>query len=39
MHAQAVSLLRLESDLRQALDNNQFELYYQPIFDGKEIRL
>lgn len=36
MHAQAVSLLRLESDLRQALDNNQFELYYQPIFDGKE---
>jgi EAL domain-containing protein (putative c-di-GMP-specific phosphodiesterase class I) len=36
MHAQAVSLLRLESDLRQALDNDQFELYYQPIFDGKE---
>ncbi len=39
MHAQAVSLLRLESDLRQALDNNQFELYYQPIFDGQDERV
>ena len=33
MHAQAVTLLHMETDLRQALENNQFELYYQPIFD------
>ena len=33
MHQEALSLLHLESDLRQALDNNQFLLYYQPIFD------
>ncbi len=33
MHAQAVTLLHMETDLRQALENDQFELYYQPIFD------
>jgi diguanylate cyclase (GGDEF)-like protein/PAS domain S-box-containing protein len=33
MHAQAVTLLHMETDLRQALENDQFEIYYQPIFD------
>lgn len=31
MHAQAVATLHLESDLRQALERSEFELYYQPI--------
>ncbi len=31
MHAQAVALLHLESDLRCALDMQQFRLFYQPI--------
>jgi EAL domain-containing protein (putative c-di-GMP-specific phosphodiesterase class I) len=31
MHASAVSRLRLQSELRQAMDYEQFEVYYQPI--------
>ena len=31
MHAMAVELLHLETDLRQALENNEFVVYYQPI--------
>ncbi len=31
MHARAVSLLELETDLRLAVERNEFELYYQPI--------
>lgn len=31
MHASAVKRLRLETDLRQALQQNQFRVYYQPI--------
>lgn len=31
MYAKAVSRLEMESDLRKALDRNEFELYYQPI--------
>ena len=31
MHAKAVSRLRLERDLREAVDNNQFCVHYQPI--------
>ncbi len=30
MHARAVSLLELETDLRFAIERNEFELYYQP---------
>jgi diguanylate cyclase (GGDEF)-like protein len=31
MHARAVSRLRLEGDLRQAIEQEQFCIYYQPI--------
>jgi EAL domain-containing protein (putative c-di-GMP-specific phosphodiesterase class I) len=31
MHARAVSRLQLESDLRQAVEQNEFCVYYQPI--------
>jgi diguanylate cyclase (GGDEF)-like protein len=31
MHARAVSRLQLESDLRQAIENKEFSVYYQPI--------
>ena len=33
MHEKAVSQLQLENDLRRALENEEFELYYQPIID------
>ncbi|WP_017296511.1 EAL domain-containing protein [Nodosilinea nodulosa] len=31
MHQKATNLLRLDSDLRRAIDKRQLELYYQPI--------
>lgn len=31
MHTRAVALLQLENDLRQALERQEFQLYYQPI--------
>ena len=31
MHASAVKRLKLETDLRKALDQNEFRVYYQPI--------
>lgn len=32
MHEKAVERLQLESDLRQGLEREEFEVYYQPIF-------
>lgn len=31
MHSHAVALLKLENDLRRAIERNEFEVYYQPI--------
>ena len=31
MHARAVTALRLENELRRAVENNEFRLHYQPI--------
>ena len=39
MHAEAVSLLQLETDLRSAIERKEIELYYQPIVDLGETKL
>jgi diguanylate cyclase (GGDEF)-like protein len=39
MHARAVSRLQLESDLRQAIENKEFSVYYQPIVSLQTGRL
>jgi EAL domain-containing protein (putative c-di-GMP-specific phosphodiesterase class I) len=33
MHSRAVALLKLENDLRRAIERNEFKVYYQPIID------
>ncbi|MEN8162994.1 MAG: EAL domain-containing protein [Acidobacteriota bacterium] len=33
MHQRAMSRINLETDLRQAIDDDQFEMHYQPIVD------
>ena len=39
MHVQAMSLLQLETDLRLAVERNEFELFYQPIIELDTTRL
>ena len=39
MYEHVVRTVRLENDLRQALVEDEFELYFQPIFDMAENRL
>lgn len=33
MHKRAVALMQLETDLRRAIERNEFRVYYQPIVD------
>jgi diguanylate cyclase (GGDEF)-like protein/PAS domain S-box-containing protein len=39
MHARALSRLKLENDLRYALERKQFEVFYQPIIDLRSDRV
>ncbi|HUR97525.1 MAG TPA: EAL domain-containing protein [Pyrinomonadaceae bacterium] len=39
MHTRAVSLLEFETDLRYAVERNEFELHYQPIVDLRNLQL
>ncbi|WP_319419124.1 putative bifunctional diguanylate cyclase/phosphodiesterase [Pleurocapsa sp. FMAR1] len=39
MHSETVAQWQLENDLRQAIANQEFELYYQPIINLKRDRL
>jgi diguanylate cyclase (GGDEF)-like protein len=39
MHNRAVHLLQLETDLRLALERQEFELYYQPIVDLERLAI
>jgi diguanylate cyclase (GGDEF)-like protein len=39
MNAHSRSIMKMESDLRKALDNNEFELFYQPKVDIKSGRI
>ena len=39
MHKQALSRLQLEADLHQAIKNQEFQLYYQPIISLKTSKL
>jgi diguanylate cyclase (GGDEF)-like protein/PAS domain S-box-containing protein len=39
MHARAISRLQLETDLRRALERDEFELHYQPILTLTDARI
>jgi diguanylate cyclase (GGDEF)-like protein len=39
MHASAVARLRLETDLRRAVERQEFQVYYQPILSMKTSRI
>jgi diguanylate cyclase (GGDEF)-like protein/PAS domain S-box-containing protein len=36
MHADALARLQMETDLRRALDSDEFELHYQPVIDLRD---
>jgi predicted signal transduction protein with EAL and GGDEF domain len=39
MHARAVSRLKLETDLRRAMDREEFRIHYQPIVSLRDCRI
>jgi diguanylate cyclase (GGDEF)-like protein/PAS domain S-box-containing protein len=39
MHARAINLLQMETDMRRALERQEFLLYYQPIVSLEDFRL
>lgn len=39
MHTQVLNILRMESDLRKALDREEFKVYYQPIVSLETLHL
>lgn len=39
MHARAVALLQLETDLRRAVERQEFRLFYQPIVNLRTLRI
>ncbi len=39
MHSRAVKMLRIENDLRRAIDRKEFELHYQPILNVRTGRI
>jgi predicted signal transduction protein with EAL and GGDEF domain len=39
MHARAVSRLKLETDLRRAMDGEEFRVHYQPIVSLRDFRI
>ncbi|HEY9405019.1 MAG TPA: EAL domain-containing protein [Pyrinomonadaceae bacterium] len=39
MHTRAVERLRLESDMRRAVERHEFKVYYQPVIDMEEGRI
>ena len=39
MHTRAVSLLQIETDLRYAIERNEFEIHYQPVVDLQGLQL
>ena len=39
MHAKAVSRLKVETDLRRAIDREEFRLHYEPIVSMRDCRI